>query len=751
MRSSLTRAMRALKGRRLSVRLLLAVGGCSLLFVLLAIGWQLATEYRRDLEGIDSRLRFIADSYVPALSASAYQLDEEQVRLQLRGILQLADIVYVQVQEQLNQQTYAIAEGDAGAGAAVVREFPLRYPGSPPILVGTLLVKASLDGATARLRQRALTITVTNALLIVPLALAILIILQLALNRHLVKMAQYAREFSLDTLDQDLVLQRRSGRGGAPDELDQLVASINEMRLRIRDDLEHRREAQRQLLLQKVLLESVIEARIDGILIVGQDRRCLLLNRHFATLWHLPPELAAGAAVTDVVAWIKQRLQDPESFEGMIARLEEAPDQTLQGETLLRTGEVYEYASVPVTNSAGLQYGRLWSCRDITQRKALEEQLRQARKLETLGSLAGGIAHDLNNLLSPIIGYAELGLIRATTGDGSRANFSQIVKAAGRAADLTRQILAFSRKQVLAVKIIDLNQLLHDLATMMQRLIGETVVVQILPVGESALVRADKGQIEQVILNMAINGRDAMPAGGTLTLETAFVDLDQNYAQGHPEVEPGEYVMLSISDTGEGIDPLIRDRIFEPFFTTKEHGKGTGLGLATSFGIIKQHHGHIWVYSELGHGTIFKIYLPRAQGTPQPAPAEEPVETTLHGSEHILVVEDDPMVRELVCTTLVSHGYRITAADSPAAAVDRVNQGGQAIDLLLTDVVMPGMNGRQLHRRLALAIADLKVLYMSGYTENVIADQGVLYAGVDFIQKPFSVHALLSKVRQVLD
>jgi len=750
MRSSLALAMSALKGRRLSVRLLLAVGGCSLLFVLLAIGWQLATEYRRDLEGIDSRLRFIAGSYVPALSASVYQVDEEQVRLQLRGILQLADIVYAQVREEFNQQTYAIAEGDPGARGTVVREYPLQYPGQPPILMGTLQVKASLDGASARLRQRALTIIVTNALLIVPLALAILIILQFVLNRHLVKMAQYARAFNLDTLDQDLVLQRRSGRAGALDELDQLVASINEMRLRIRDDLAHRREAQQQLLLQKVLLESVIEARIDGILIVGQDRRCLLLNRHFAALWQLPSELAAGAAVTDVVAWIKQRLLNPESFQVMIARLEEAPDEIFQGEAILQTGEVYEYASVPVANSAGLQYGRLWSCRDITQRKALEEQLRQARKLETLGSLAGGIAHDLNNLLSPIIGYAELGLIRAATDDGARVNFAQIVKAAGRAADLTRQILAFSRKQVLAVKIIDLNQLLRDLAAMMQRLIGETVVVQILAVDESALIRADKGQIEQVVLNMAINARDAMPSGGTLTIETAFVDLDQGYAQGHPEVQPGEYVMLSISDTGAGIDPLIRDRIFEPFFTTKEHGKGTGLGLATSFGIIKQHHGHIWVYSELGHGTTFKIYLPRTTGTPQPAQVEEPVERQLHGTEHILVVEDDPMVREFVCTTLASHGYRITAADSPAVALDRVDQGGQDIALLLTDVVMPGMNGRQLHRRLTQAIAGLKVLYMSGYTENVIADQGVLYAGVDFIQKPFSVRALLHKVRQVL-
>lgn len=737
------------KSRRLSVRLLVYVGCCSLLFILLAIALQLYTEYQRDLAGIETRFGFIESSYVPALTASAYQLDETQMRLQLRGILQLQDIVYARVREQLNAQIYDVGEGDAEARGAIIREFPLQYQAQELVPVGNLVVGASLDGVYMRLRERALTIVVTNALLIVPLALSILLIFQLALNRHLVKMAQFAGQLNLDTLDQALTLQRVPSQAESRDELDQLVGSINEMRIRLKDDMQLRREAQQQLLFQKALLECVLEASMDGFLITSETEKCLYLNRHFFALWQFPADIVPGSSSQAVFAHIEQQLQDHSSFANMMQALREGADGIVQGEVVLLSAAVYEYYSVPVQNSEGLHYGRLWSFRDVTQRKTLEAQLRQARKLETIGSLAGGIAHDFNNMLAPIIGYAELGLSRLSPDGIPDAHYGLILKAAVRAADLTRQILAFSRKQVLEVSIIDLNELLRDFQSMIQRLIGETIVVQTMLAPQPALIRVDKSQIEQVVLNVAINARDAMPDGGTLTIETARIFLDQSYAQRHADVEVGEYVMLSISDTGVGIDAAVRERIFEPFFTTKEHGKGTGLGLATSFGIIKQHHGHIWVYSEPGHGTTFKIYLPRAEGTPLPLNPEVVDALVLQGSEQILVVEDDAMVRELVCETLVAHGYKVIEADSPAVALDRAARM-VSVDLLLTDVVMPGMNGRELHRLLTSRIPDLKVLYMSGYTENVIADQGMLYEGVDFIQKPFSVPVFLSKVRQVL-
>ena len=731
------------------MRLLAAIGGCSLLCILLAIAFQLHTEYRRDLAGIESRLQFIADSHVPALTASVYQLDEEQIRLQLRGVLQLQDIVHARVLEQLNNAAYDIAEGDGAARGAIGREYPLVYQAQKPVPVGVLQVRASLDGVYARLKQRGLTIVFTNALLIVPLAAAILLILQLLLNRHLVRMAAYTTGLGLESLDRELTLQRPPSRSGSPDELDQLVAALNTMRLRIREDLRHRHEAEQELLFRKVLFECVLEARIDGICIVGEDDTVLFVNSHFRSLWREPVECRPGGKVHAACVGIEAQLQDPEPFRAALAEVCAHPEAMVQGEVVLRSEAVVEYYSVPVQSAEGVRYGRLWSFRDVSQRKELEAQLRQSRKLETLGSLAGGIAHDFNNLLSPIIGYAELGMERLPPSDPLYADLAQILKAADQATDLTRQILAFSRKQMLEVRILDLNDLIREFEGMLRRLIGEAIVVQTLLSPLPALIRADKGQIEQVVLNMAINARDAMPEGGTLKIETAMVFLDETYAERHAEVQPGDYVVLSISDTGTGIDKAIHDRIFEPFFTTKERGKGTGLGLATSFGIVKQHRGHLWVYSEPGHGATFKIYLPRAEGEPQPVATAPERGPSLHGDELVLVVEDDAMVLDLVCETLVAHGYRIVAAESPEIALELAAQTS-GIDLLLTDVILPKMNGRELHQRLAERTPGLKVLYMSGYTENVIADQGMLHEGVAFIQKPFSVHDLLEKVRQAL-
>jgi len=743
----------SLRSRRLSLSLLLAIVGCSVLCIALAIGFQLHSEYRRDLDGIALRLQFIENSYVPALTAGAYQLDEEQVRLQLKGLLQLQDLVYARVREQLNKGAYDIVEGNPDARGVIVREYPLVYQAKLPVPVGVLEVRASLDGVYARLKERILTIALTNALLIVPLAGAILLVLQFALNRHLTRMVRYTGSLSLDSLDLGLSLQRTPCRSGAQDELDQLVQAINGMRERIRDDMAHRQAAEQELIFRKAMLECVLEARIDGICITGVDNTCLFGNNHFRSLWSVPINCLPGAPIPPMFALIEDQLQEQESFRNVMTEARQSPQAVLQGELDLIKGQVFEYYSVPVQNSDGLLYGRLWSFRDVSQRKLLEEQLRQSRKMETLGSLAGGIAHDFNNLLSPIIGYAELGLNQLGPGDALFVDLSQILKAAARAADLTRQILAFSRKQMLEVKVIDLNELIHEFEPMVRRLIGEAISVRTLLCSQPTPIRADKSQIEQVLLNMAVNARDAMPEGGILATETSETYLDQRYAERHVEVEAGDYVMLSISDTGVGIEEAIQNRIFEPFFTTKERGKGTGLGLATSFGIIKQHHGHLWVYSEPGHGAAFKIYLPKAHEALSLPDATE--EEQLAGtaaavcSEHILVVEDDAMVRELVCETLEAHGYRISEAEHPAMAleiIDRIDD----VALLLTDVIMPGMNGRELHRRLAARIPALKVLYMSGYSENVIANQGMLYEGVHFIQKPFSVRALLEKIRQSL-
>jgi CheY-like chemotaxis protein len=366
-----------------------------------------------------------------------------------------------------------------------------------------------------------------------------------------------------------------------------------------------------------------------------------------------------------------------------------------------------------------------------------------------VGRLAGGVAHDFNNLLTAILGYAEIAL---TDPEGlnpsQREALVEIGKAGERARDLMRQLLAFGRKQALAVTVVDLNDVIDGFGKMLKRLIGEDIHVVSVLDPAIGLVKADPAQIEQILLNLAVNSRDAMPDGGKLTFETMDVVLDDTYHATHMEVEPGSYVMLAVSDTGYGMDSETLKSIFEPFFTTKERGKGTGLGLATVYGIVKQHGGHITVYSETGRGTTFKIYLPRISkdgqkdttlSTPAPSPG---------GTETILVVEDDAPVRRLTCTVLTGLGYDVIEAQNGAEAV-RLAKDSETIHLLVTDVIMPGMSGREVSEHLATLHPRIKILYVSGYTADVIGYHGVLDTGIHFLQKPFTVLALANKVREV--
>lgn len=741
-----------LKNRRLSLRLLFAIGSCSLLFILLAIAFQLNVEYNRDIAGIESRFKFVETSYVPALTASAYQLDEEQVRLLLRGVLQLQDIVYVEVQEQLKKRTYSINEGDPEASGMIRREYQLVYPAQKLIPVGTLQVGASLDGVYARLKERAVTIAVSNALLIVPFSLMILIILQLALNRHLIRMAQYARTLNLDTLDLSLSLHRSAGRAGERDELDQLVHAINEMRLRIREDMHLRREAEKELLFRKTLLECILEAQVDGIFITNEDNTCLFSNSHFRSLWRLPVDCSPGTPAQPVFSRIEEKLQDPEPFLSILTELlESQQDVVAHGEISLLSGEIIEYNTVPVRNLEGLQYGRLWSFRDVSQRKTLEEQLRQSQKLETLGSLAGGVAHDFNNMLGVIMGHAELAINRLDPSHPLLASLKNIYKAAERSADLTRQLLAFARKQTVALKVLDLNKTVEGMLNMLMRLIGEDIDLVWLPGGNLGAVKMDPSQIDQILANLCINARDAIRDTGKITIETQTADFDEAHCAAHAGFVPGEYVLLAVSDNGCGMDSETQSHLFEPFFTTKEMGKGTGLGLATVYGIVKQNNGFVNVYSERGHGTTFKIYLPRHTGQTERIEKTNMTDPEERGDETILLVEDEPMILNMTMEMLEGLGYGVLPASTPGEAISLARGHIGEIRLLMTDVVMPEMNGHDLARNLLCFYPSLKCLFMSGYTANVIAHHGVLDTGVHFIQKPFTVKSLATKIREVLD
>ena len=381
-----------------------------------------------------------------------------------------------------------------------------------------------------------------------------------------------------------------------------------------------------------------------------------------------------------------------------------------------------------------------------------EKQLVQSQKLEAVGRLAGGVAHDFNNLLTVILGYSEIANRNLSAGDPLRHNLEEIIKASKRAASLTRQLLAFSRKQVMQPRVFDLNTVILDLEKMLRRMIGEDVELHVSQQPNLGRIKADPVQLEQVIMNLVVNARDAMPRGGNLLIETSNVYLDESYAREHVPVVAGDYVMLAISDTGCGMDEETRQHIFEPFFTTKEVGKGTGLGLSMVYGIVRQSGGTIWVYSEAGQGTTFKIFFPRvAAEVNESQHASQPLDA-LRGTETILLVEDADSVRTLTRQVLENAGYHVLEAASAEAAIELCESiHGDKIGLLLTDVVMPGMNVDDMSKILLTKQPGMPVLYMSGYTDDAIVQRGVLEAGVNFLEKPFSPASLALKVREVLD
>ncbi len=410
-----------------------------------------------------------------------------------------------------------------------------------------------------------------------------------------------------------------------------------------------------------------------------------------------------------------------------------------------------EWYNTPLVDESGRVLGVASLVQDVTERVALEEKLRQSQKMEAIGRLAGGVAHDFNNLLTVIIGYSQILAEGVPAPSRLKDATMQIRSAADRAAGITKQLLAFSRKQVLSPRVIDLNDVMMNIDTMLRRLIGEDIEILTVPGRELGTVKADPGQIEQVIMNLVVNARDAMPSGGKLTLETENAELDEAYARDHAPVQPGRYVMLAVSDTGTGMTADTQAHIFEPFFTTKEVGKGTGLGLSTVYGIVKQSGGFIWVYSEPDKGTTFKVYFPRIDQRAEGVGVEKKPAGVQRGTETILLVEDDEQLRQLISSVLGESGYKVLAAAGTAEGLALCRNNHNDIRLLVTDVILPGMNGRQLAEQVKQISPHTRVLYISGYTSNAIVHYGVLDPGLWFLPKPFSLSALVAKVREVLD
>jgi two-component system cell cycle sensor histidine kinase/response regulator CckA len=493
---------------------------------------------------------------------------------------------------------------------------------------------------------------------------------------------------------------------------------------------------------------DIVENALDMIYSHDLSGKYLTVNGAVERITGYTPEESLAMNMTDTIA------------PGYVEKAQEMIRRKLAGEKITAYGlEIIakdgRRVAVEVNTRLVYQDGEVIAvqgiARDVTERRQIEEQLRQAQKMEAIGQLAGGIAHDFNNLLTVITGYSELSLRRLPAEDHLRRHILEIKKAGNRATSLTRQLLAFSRKQVLKPHILGLNSVVANMEEMVRRLIGEHIELRTALAADLGNVRADPGQIEQVIMNLVVNARDAMPHGGNLIIETKDVMLGEGYTKQHISVRPGPYVMIAISDTGDGMDQETQAHIFEPFFTTKESGKGTGLGLSTVYGIVKQSGGNVWVYSEVGRGTTFKIYLPLVEEKAEAYQSKPRVDEMLFGRETVLVAEDDERVRELVCQVLTVYGYQVLQAPDGAAALDLANRHLGKIDLLLTDVVMARMSGRELAEQLEQVRPGVPVLYMSGYTDESIVHHGVLVPETPFLQKPFAPDALARKVKQVLE
>ena len=521
-------------------------------------------------------------------------------------------------------------------------------------------------------------------------------------------------------------------------------------------DITARRTTEQKLAESVSLLQATLDSTADGILVVDAKGAMVSFNHRFVELWRIPESILARRSDDEALAFVLDQLADPEAFLAKVRELYGEPRAESFDELHFKDGRIFERYSRP-QNVDGLCAGRVWSFRDVTSGRRAEaalrhseEQLRQAQKLEAIGRLAGGVAHDFNNILTAVIGYGELLRVRMAALGDHRVEVEEILRSARRAAGLTQQLLAFSRQQVLSPRPLDLSVVVGETLGMLHRLIGENVRLRTTLAERLGPVCADPVQIEQVLLNLVINARDAMPDGGEIEIETGDVRLEEPPDGTIEGMPPGPYVVLTVRDSGVGMDAETQKRVFEPFFTTKTLGKGTGLGLATVYGIVKQSGGWIWLDSAPERGTVVRVCFPRITATADVG-THARIEGAEGGSETVLLVEDDDAVRGLAHDVLASGGYRLITARDGAQAIALASQYAGRIDLVLTDVVMPGVSGRETAEWIERARPDIRTLFMSGYTDDTVIRAGGLASGAWFLQKPFSPDELLARVRQALD
>ena len=678
----------------------------------------------------------------------------------------------IEVEEELNGRFYTTAK------------FPIIRKGKPPRLAGF-----TMDITEAKLTEKALreqeerfrTIfnAVSDAIFVQDLTTGAII----DVNQRMFDMYGYTHEEALQLnigalctgkppyVEQDALERIRKAAGGEPQSFEWLAKNkvgrlfwveVNMQRTTIGDqehllvtvhDITGRKQAEEELLREKNFTDAVVNS-IPGLLYLYDDQYHLVRwNNKLEELSGYSSEELSHMQILD---WVEG--EDKARIASAAQKVFMEGQASIEAHLVIKGGKKLPFYFTGVRLIISNRQYLTGIGLDLTEHKraeekmtSLQEHLRQSQKLEAIGRLAGGIAHDFNNLLTVIKGYSQISLRELNEKDPLAENLREISTAANRASDLTRQLLAFSRKQILESKVLDPNKVIQGMEKMLRRMIGEDIELLIHPEEDLGRIKADPGQMEQVIFNLAVNARDAMPSGGKLILETDNVYLDEEYAKNHISVNPGHYVRLCVSDTGCGMEPEVRDRVFEPFFTTKEKGKGTGLGLSTVYGIVKQSGGNIWVYSEVGKGTTFKIYFPRVDEPAEDLEEKRYTEAIPRGSETVLVVEDEDEVRRLVVQMLRRQGYKVLEAPNSGEALMVCEQHQDPIHLILTDVVMPRMSGPEFIERMRQIRQDFKTLYMSGYTDKAVVHHGVTQGDMEFIQKPFTYEMLSRKVREVLD
>lgn len=727
--------------RRLTVatRLIVYIALFSVTLTLIATAVQLYRDYLVQEELLEANLAEVKAGYSTMLASHVWEVSDKEVNILLDGILALQSTHFVTIVKG-NQVLYQ--RGSPNVEFPVTQQIPLYYTyKGEKIELGTLTVTASRSAIIGILFDRFFVILATNAIVIAAVSLFVFVLFQLFVTKHLQRIATFAHALSPETMGRSLVLDRPA-RPERPDELDILTDAINDMRNNLQSGFRALEESESRF-------RSLIDNAEDIIVLLDTDGNVQYGSPSVKQVLGFPAERIGGKPASGLVhpddrtnfeAWLEELRAEAGRSARLSFRMQHDGGTWC---TLEATGQ--NLLDDPAVAAIVL------NARDETEREAIEALLRQSQKMEAVGQLTGGIAHDFNNLLAVIIGNMEM-LEEALHGDPTHQDYAvRALGAAARGAELTQRLLAFSRKQALQPEATDLNELVLGMTDLLRRTLGEDIEIKSAAAGDLWATEIDAAQMENALLNLAVNARDAMPMGGRLTIETTNKTLDEKYVAAEDELAAGDYVMISVRDTGSGMPPDVAENAFDPFFTTKEVGKGSGLGLSMVYGFVKQSGGHIEISSESGKGTAIKMYLPRATSAPAVIPAESLVAQPRGRGETIVLVEDDPEVRSLAVMLLDGLGYKVVEAASAGAGL-AMFEATPRVDMLLTDIVLPGgMSGPDLAEEVSRRWPNVKILYISGYAENAVEKHLGLGDGVELLQKPFRRADLASKLRQVLD